>query len=143
MNKKILVICLVVVVVPLAGCDGGTQPWSLTVGGDLTELDGQYKYDAEIELGGSPTNVSLTGVRVEYLDANESRFGSDFIGNLSGYTLHEFTRNLTEKPAYISVKVDSIENPTGANYQIEGAVVTEEEGEYILPNRYTDYDPIY
>lgn len=133
-------ICLVVIV-PLAGCDGGLQPWHLTVKGDLIESDSQYQFDGKVELSGNPTDVSVTGVRVTYLDENQTRLGSDFIGNMSGLALRNVSHTLSVEPKYIIVEVDDVHNPTGAEYYIEGSVVREEQGEYILRVGYTDYSP--
>jgi len=126
------------------GCtQSNTSPgWSLRVNGELFESDGQYQFDGDVELGGRPTNVTLIGVKVVYLDANHTQLSTDYIGNISGLAVRNISQTLTEKPKYIIVKVDEIHTHPDSDYQIEGAVVIEEQGEYILPNRYTEYDPV-
>ena len=142
MIKELLIVCLVVSI-PFAGCTDTNPPWFLTVRGEITEIDGQYQYNGEIELGGSPTDVTLTGVKITYLDANQSRLGTDHIGDLSNLHVEDILRNLSEMPRYVIVEADEINSPTNSNYQIEGAIVVEEQGRHVLYNNYTEYDPVY
>ena len=129
--------------VPLAGCDGGTQPWHLTVQGELIESNGQYQFNGEVELSGNPTDVTVTGARVRYLDSNQTQLGSNYVGDFSGLGIRNFSQTLPAEPKYIIVEVDKIHNPTGADYMIEGAVINKKQGEYISTINFTEYDPIY
>ena len=143
MMGKALLACLIISF-PFAGCTDTNPPWYLKVSGDLSEANNQYQFEGQVVLEGSPTDVTLNGVKVTYLDANQSRITEVALGEVtvSDYKIN-VSSNLQREPKYILLKVDEIENPTGSDYEIEGAVVQTENGEYILKINYAKYDPVY
>lgn len=123
-----------------AGCTGEDNIWGLNMGGHDKEVENGYRFVGDVGLSGHYEDVSVEGVRVKILDAQNETLETVFIGtlNVSRSTV-EINTTVERLPRYVLVFVDEVTPPQSDNEEsgISG-LKRVENGDYYS---YTDYDP--
>ena len=85
-------------------------------------------------------NTTVSGIRVEFRDANRTLLQTVQIGQLGDERSHvELNETFDQPPEFVLIKVESVDTPESYEWSISG-LKRAEEGEY-SPG-YTDYDSI-
>lgn len=130
-----------VLLLVLSGCHQPPPGWELHGSGQTVEMDGEYRFEGEIEFGGIVSNdTRVTGIRVEFLDANKSLLKTVEVGTFSNTTRvrAEINETFDEPPAFVLIKAEKVETPDRYTWGISGLERTETGGY----ETYTEYDPI-
>ncbi|MFC7141735.1 hypothetical protein ACFQMA_18085 [Halosimplex aquaticum] len=137
LNKRIIAILVVT-----AGChELGPQEKVWGVGSEIAgsvQSDGNYTTSVQFELEEDVSPVVLKGVKVEFLTAEEVILNETTLGTVrfERGALHQFNVSTPERPYYVYLKYDEVEQPTDAVGGVSGLRLRQSaEGEY----RYSSY----
>ena len=119
-ERRILAGVLLAACVLLAGCTA-SQSWSLGASGNVESIDDAYRFTGEVSLGGKIGEVTAEGVRIVFLDANESTLKTVKIGTLGEESrVANLSVVLDQPPKYVLVKVERVDAPENSEYGITG-----------------------
>jgi len=129
-----------ILLVTLSGCHQPAPQWNLSAVGQTVEEDGGVRFVGSVQLGGMADNTTVSGIRVEFRDANRTLLQTVQIGQLGDERSRvELNETFDQPPEFVLIKVESVDTPENYEWSISG-LRRAEEGEY-SPG-YTDYDPI-
>ena len=136
---KLLIVGLVLLVA-LSGCHGpGNPSWVLDASGRTVEEGEEVWFLGNVRLDGMHDNTTVSGIRVEFRDADGTLLRTVQVGTFRpGRDRAELNETFDEPPAFVLVKVESIDTPEGYGWTIQG-LERDEVGDY---SRYSDYDPL-
>jgi hypothetical protein len=99
----------------------------------------EVRFPGNVRLDGMHDNTTVSGIRVEFRDANGTLLRTVQVGTFRpGRDRAELNETFEEPPAFVLVKVESIDTPEGYGWAIPG-LERDEVGDY---SRYSDYDPL-
>lgn len=122
-----------------AGCTGEENIWRLDMSGHDEEVGNEYRFTGDVGLGGHYDDVSVEGVRVKILDAQNETLETVFVGTLNvSRSMVEINVTVERRPKYVLVLVTHIAAPDKKNAEPIAGLKRVENGDY---DRYQEYSP--
>lgn len=139
MTSEYKITILVIFLLLTAGCTGEENIWRLVMSGHDEEIDNEYRFTGDVGLGGHYEDVSVEGVRIKLLDAQNETLETVFVGtlNVSRSTV-EINVTVERRPKYVLVMVGQINAPDDKTGEPISGLKRVENSDY---NRYQKYSP--
>lgn len=115
------------VLVVLSGCLSGIPGlsgenyWQVGIGGELAPEEGGYVFEGSVGLSGNYGPVEVSGLRIEFVDADNNTMTSVPIGTLNQSRPQATFNAIVEAPPELVIPVaDRIDSPSNMEYAITG-----------------------
>lgn len=127
-----------VLLIALSGCHQPPPGWSMKASGHTVEEGDEVRFLGNVRLDGMHPNTTVSGIRVEFRDENDSLLRTVEIGTFRpGRDRAELNETFDQPPESVLIKVESVNTPENYEWDIRG-LQRSDTGDY--PS-YTDYDP--